>query len=115
MRQAGEKVESVKRNRHFYEADDISEEFRQTPRNEIDVRLSYPLRFFQKLPKENLTVSDFPQLIKEVCIPRFEPKPRKIVKTFWIRASWKNGKGMYGKDSAIRDIHAQLIAGIHRK
>lgn len=106
----------MKSNRHFYEADDIAEEFKQTPRNEIDVRISYPLRYFPKLPKENLSKSDFPELLKQVCIPRFEPKPpRKVAKTFWVRTSRQNGKGMYGKDAAIRDIHAQLLEGMRKR
>ena len=104
----------MKFNRHFFDREDIEKEFSRSAPNEIDLRTSYPLRFFSKLPKEELTKADFPELLKSVTIPKFVPVSKPIRKTTWERASWPH-KSMIGKDAQIRDIHAQLCAEFCRR
>lgn len=99
-------------NRHFYDAEDILEEF-QKGVDEISIRIEYPLRYFSSLPKEDLKKSDFGNLLKTISIPKFEPKLKKKVKSRGVWASWPS-KPMSGKLAAIRDIHAQLCSEFSR-
>lgn len=100
------------KNRHFYTAEDIESEFRRES-SQVMIRVDYPLRYFSRLPKEDISEADFPELLKSVSIPKYETVTKKLRKVSRLKASWPQKK-LTGNDALIRDIHAQLCEEIRR-